>query len=48
MMDNYVGLIICVVMAVTLVAVLFFNSRSTRNTDKDADIESKDEEDESK
>ena len=50
MMDNYVGLIICGFMAVTLVAVLYFDSRSTRNIDKDkdADISSKDEEDETK
>ena len=48
MMDNYVGLIICVCMAVTLVAVLFFGSRSTRDTDKDADVNSKDGEDETK
>ena len=47
-MDYYIGLIICVFMAVTLVAVLFFDSRSKRNIGKDADIDSKDEEDEVK
>ena len=48
-MDNYIGLMICGCMAVILVAVLFFDSRGTRNTGKDADIkadtDSKDEED---
>jgi len=52
MMDNYIGLMICGCMAVILVAVLFFDSRGTRNTGKDADIkadtDSKDEEDEPK
>ena len=47
MMDYYIGLIICVFMAVTLVAVLYFDNRS-RHTDKNTDIDSNDEEDELK
>jgi len=48
MMDNYVGLIICVCMAVILVVVLYFDNRGTQNTGKDEDMDSKDEEDEAK
>jgi len=46
MMESYVGWIICGAMAVTLVAVLFFDSRS-RHTGKSTDVGAKDEDDQS-
>ena len=47
MMDNYINWIICGAMALTLVAVLYFDSRS-RHTDKNIDVDSKDEDGEPK